>query len=63
MIEAAAAATVTAHRTATMTRCPKCATTWVLVAITRHPIATYMERHMFVCAKCNQTKIYMLPAK
>ncbi len=60
---AAAAAAVTADRTATTTRCPKCATTMVLVAIRRHPIAARMERHMLVCAKCNQTKIYMLPAK
>jgi hypothetical protein len=43
--------------------CPKCATTMVLAAITPHPIATQMERHTFLCATCNQTKTYMLPAK
>jgi predicted RNA-binding Zn-ribbon protein involved in translation (DUF1610 family) len=43
--------------------CPKCATTMVLAAITPHPIATQMQRHTFLCAKCNQTKTYMLPAK
>jgi hypothetical protein len=32
----------------------------VLVAITPHPIITHMERHTFLCAKCNQTKTYML---
>ena len=43
--------------------CPKCATTMVLAAITPHPIATQMQRHTFLCATCNQTKTYMLPAK
>ena len=61
MIQATAAATVT--KTATTARCPKCATTMVLAAITPHPIAAHMERHTFLCAKCNQTKTYMLPAR
>ena len=34
----------------------------ILAAITPHPIAVKMERHTFLCAKCNQTKTYMLPA-
>jgi predicted RNA-binding Zn-ribbon protein involved in translation (DUF1610 family) len=65
MIQAttAVAATVTSDTTATMAPCPKCATTMVLASITRHPIATHMERHTFLCAKCNQTKTYMLPTK
>jgi hypothetical protein len=49
--------------TARTAPCPKCATTTVLAAITPHPIATQMERHTFLCATCNQTKTYMLPAK
>ena len=64
MIQATAvAATVTSDATATTAPCPKCATTMVLAVITPHPIAAKMERHTFLCAKCNQTKTYMLPAK
>jgi ribosomal protein S27AE len=43
--------------------CPKCATTMVLAAITPHPLAPRMQRHTFLCGKCNQTKTYMLQAK
>lgn len=43
--------------------CPKCASTMVLAAITPHPVAIHMQRHTFLCATCNQTKTYMLPAK
>jgi hypothetical protein len=49
--------------TARTAPCSKCATIMVLAAITPHPIATQMERHTFLCATCNQTKTYMLPAK
>jgi hypothetical protein len=35
----------------------------VLAAITPHPIAAQMQRHTFLCTKCNQTKTYMLPGK
>jgi hypothetical protein len=35
----------------------------ILAAITPHPLAAHMERHTFLCTKCNQTKTYMLPAK
>jgi hypothetical protein len=49
--------------TAATAPCPKCATTMILAAITPHPIAAKMERHTFLCVKCNQTKTYMLPAK
>jgi hypothetical protein len=42
--------------------CPKCGTSMSLAAITPHPIATQMQRHTFLCTKCNQTKTYMLPA-
>lgn len=45
---------------ATAAPCPKCGTTMVLAAITPHPIAPQMQRHTFLCAKCNQTKTYML---
>jgi hypothetical protein len=56
----ALAATVPSNATAP---CPKCTTTMVLAAVTPHPIATHMERHTYLCAKCNQTKTYMLPAQ
>jgi len=53
-------AAVRSGTTDTTALCPKCATTMVLVEITPHPIVTQMERHTFLCAKCNQTKTYML---
>jgi predicted RNA-binding Zn-ribbon protein involved in translation (DUF1610 family) len=63
MIQAPAVpATVTLDAKATTAPCPKCATAMILAAITPHPIAAKMERHTFLCAKCNQTKTYMLPA-
>jgi predicted RNA-binding Zn-ribbon protein involved in translation (DUF1610 family) len=45
---------------ATTAPCPKCGTTMVLAAVTPHPIVPHMKRHTFLCAKCNQTKTYML---
>lgn len=63
MIEAIAGpAKTTPDATAATVPCPKCATAMILAAITPHPIAVKMERHTFLCAKCNQTKTYMLPA-
>ena len=43
--------------------CPKCATSMVLAVITPHPANARMEKHTFLCAKCNQTRSYALPAK
>jgi predicted RNA-binding Zn-ribbon protein involved in translation (DUF1610 family) len=64
MIQATAeAAMATPDSSATTAPCPNCGTTMVLAAITPHPLAIHMERHTFLCAKCNQTKTYMLPAK
>ncbi len=57
------AATVISDMAATTAPRPKCTTTMVLAAITPHPIATHMERHTFLCTRCNQTKTYMLPTK
>jgi hypothetical protein len=63
MNEAPVAAVAIPDITAKTAPCPKCATAMVLAAITPHPIAAKMERHTFLCAKCNQTKTYMLPAR
>ena len=64
MIQATAiAATAMLDAAATTAPCPKCGTAMVLAAVTPHPIAAKMERHTFLCATCNQTKTYMLPAK
>jgi hypothetical protein len=41
--------------------CPKCDTDMVLAAITPHPVALQLARHTYLCAKCNQTKTYILP--
>jgi hypothetical protein len=57
------AGTVMPDTTAPTASCPKCATTMVPAAITPHPIVAHMERHTFLCAKCNQTKTYMLLAQ
>lgn len=42
--------------------CPKCQSLMTGVAITRHPIATRMLKHTYVCRTCNQTRSYVLPA-
>jgi hypothetical protein len=55
MIAAEAAETATAP-------CPKCGTGMALAAVTPHPVATQLARHTYVCARCNQTKTYILPA-
>jgi hypothetical protein len=50
-----------APKAAAMTApCPKCGTTMVLAAVTPHPVVPQMKRHTFLCARCNQTKTYML---
>jgi hypothetical protein len=41
--------------------CPKCHTDMVLAAITPHPVALQLARHTYLCARCNQTKTYILP--
>jgi C4-type Zn-finger protein len=43
--------------------CPKCSTHMALAAVIPHPVNTGIMRHTFVCAPCNQTRSYMLPAK
>ena len=47
---------------ATMAPCPKCGTAMDLTAIVPHPLNNDMERHTFLCAKCNHAETYMLPA-
>jgi hypothetical protein len=32
----------------------------VLAAITPHPVALQLARHTYLCARCNQTKTYIL---
>ena len=44
------------------TPCPKCASGMVLAAITPHPKNNQMDRHTYLCAICNQTRTYVLPA-
>jgi hypothetical protein len=41
--------------------CPKCNADMVLAAITPHPISLQLARHTYLCARCNQTKTYILP--
>lgn len=55
MLEATAATEATAP-------CPKCHTDMVLAVITPHPVAHQLGKHTYLCAKCNQTKTYILPS-
>jgi C4-type Zn-finger protein len=48
--------------TATTAPCPKCGTAMDLTAIVPQPLSKDMERHTFLCAKCNHAQTYMLPA-
>ena len=41
--------------------CPKCRSGMILAVIVPHPVATQLARHTYLCAKCNQTKTYILP--
>ena len=41
--------------------CPKCRADMVLAVITPHPIAPQLGKHTYLCARCNQTKTYILP--
>jgi hypothetical protein len=42
--------------------CPMCGTDMVLAVITPHPVSPQLGRHTYLCARCNQTKTYILPA-
>ena len=42
--------------------CPKCHTDMALAVITPHPVAPQLGKHTYLCAKCNQTKTYILPS-
>lgn len=57
------AATVALSTECATAPCPKCATSMVLAFIAPHPMNARMEKHTFLCAKCNQTRSYVLPAK
>ena len=58
-----AASTAAPSTEAATAPCPKCGKSMVLAAITPHPKNARMEKHTFLCAKCNQTRSYALPAK
>jgi hypothetical protein len=58
-----AAGTATPSTECETAPCPKCATPMVLGFIAPHPKNARMEKHTFLCAKCNQTRSYALPAK
>lgn|GEM_PF-536133 len=42
--------------------CPTCHTDMVLAIITPHPVSPQLGRHTYLCARCNQTRAYILPA-
>jgi C4-type Zn-finger protein len=54
--------TTATDTTATTAPCPKCGAAMDLTAIVPHPLNNDMERHTFLCAKCNHAETYMLPA-
>ena len=41
--------------------CPKCQSDMVLAVIIPHPVAPQLGKHTYLCARCNQTKTYILP--
>ena len=41
--------------------CPRCRTEMTLAVAIPHPVAPQLARHTYLCAKCNQTKTYILP--
>ncbi len=45
------------------TPCPKCGVVMQLAAVIPHTTDRRMAKHTYLCATCNQTRTYMLPAK
>ena len=43
--------------------CPKCRSDMVLAVITPLPVASQLGKHTYLCAKCNQTRAYILPTE
>jgi hypothetical protein len=41
--------------------CPRCQTVMTLAVVIPHPVAPLLARHTYLCARCNQTKTYILP--
>ena len=39
----------------------KCRSDMVLAVVTPHPVAPQLGKHTYLCAKCNQTRAYILP--
>jgi hypothetical protein len=60
-VSQAPAVTATLDPTVVTAPCPRC-TSMMVAVVTPHPITTHMERHTSLCAMCNQTKTYLLPA-
>jgi hypothetical protein len=46
----------------TVTPCPRCRSAMIHVADASHPVAREMQRSVYLCRPCNQTKTYILPA-
>ena len=42
--------------------CPKCRNDMIYVTAIPHPTAIQMQRTVFLCQPCNQTRAYMLSA-
>ena len=42
--------------------CPKCGVVMQLAAVLPHATDRRMAKHTYLCAPCNQTRNYMLPA-
>jgi ribosomal protein S27AE len=45
------------------TPCPSCGTGMLLAAVVPCATNDRMERHTFVCGRCNQTRTYIVPTK
>jgi len=45
----------------TIAPCPRCRAAMTLAVVIPHPVAPLLARHTYLCARCNQTKTYILP--
>lgn len=41
--------------------CPRCRSDMALAVVIPHPVTPQLGKHTYLCARCNQTKTYILP--
>ena len=63
MVRRLAETSTTPLNAKTMALCPKCGRDMALKAILPHPIIAGMKRYAYVCAPCDQARMYYQPNK